>query len=282
MARILWIGFGDLAERTSPLLVARGHSVTGVKRQPSSIVAGTSLICADACVIGQLDELVNVNPDIVIFTLSPDERSEAGYRRSYIEATRNALNTLSLTARSTIVWVSSTSVYGQDDGQWVDETSETRPTSKTAQLLLEAEELVRRDAAAGTVIRFGGIYGGQSQRMIDKARQTTTLDVSETHYTNRIHRSDCAGFIDHLIGLRDKKEPLQECYIGVDNSPATSAEVILGLQDILGVEPAVEVGEGREKRYFGKRCRNLGLTESGYELRYPSWRQGYEVILQTS
>ena len=98
------------------------------------------------------------------------------------------------------------------------------------------------------------------------------------HYTNRIHRDDCAGVLRHLMQL-EAPEPV---YLGVDCEPADEAAVLRWLAGALGAaEPRIAAaGErhGRERR-ASKRCRNDRLLASGYRFLHPTFREGYRAIL---
>jgi hypothetical protein len=96
------------------------------------------------------------------------------------------------------------------------------------------------------------------------------------HYTNRIHRDDCAGALRHLLGVA-APEPL---YVAVDSEPAQDVEVMRWLAGTLGAPPPrpARAGELPAAR-SNKRCRNDRLLSSGYRLRYPTFREGYTALL---
>src|SRR5439155_10779702 len=78
-------------------------------------------------------------------------------REVYVGGLGHVLDTLPTPGR--FVYVSSTGVYGQTDGTWVDERSETVPTEESGRVVLEAERLLRSKLPAAVVLRFAGIYG---------------------------------------------------------------------------------------------------------------------------
>ncbi len=95
------------------------------------------------------------------------------------------------------------------------------------------------------------------------------------HYTNRIHRSDAAGALCHLIAL---EEP-EGLYLGVDCEPVAEDLLLAWLAERLGVpEPEEEVANTR--RSGNKRCSNARLLASGYSFRYPTYREGFAEQLE--
>jgi nucleoside-diphosphate-sugar epimerase len=171
------------------------------------------------------------------------------------------------------VLVSSTAVYGQDGGEIVDEHSATRPTRYAGRRMLESEAVA---AAAGiplTIVRAAGIYGPGRTRLLDRVRRGDIELGERESYTNRIHRDDLAGFIAHLLKLA-QPEPI---YIAADDDPAERGEVVNWLAARLGVTPPPRGGSAVAGA--NKRCSNAGLHRSGFELRHPSYRDGYVAVI---
>ena len=123
------------------------------------------------------------------------------------------------------------------------------------------------------VVRFGGIYGPGRNRLIKLVRSGTRCQDEPPNYTNRIHRDDCAGVLMYLLYL-DSPESI---YLAVDSYPAPQCEIMQWLSQQLGVSaPSKDriPGVGASKR-----CSNRLLLKSGYELLYPSYREGYAAVL---
>lgn len=172
-----------------------------------------------------------------------------------------------------LLFTSSTAVYGQQAGEWVDESSPTEPADFAGQRLLEGEALVRSAPFPGTVLRLGGIYGPGRSSLIERARGGVS---SASGYTNRIHRDDAAAALAHLAALPQVEGTL----IGVDSEPALACEVLSWLAQRLelpaprpGVVPSARAARG------SKRCRNARLLATGFRFRYPTYREGYAALL---
>jgi len=253
--------------------------VFGLRRNPVDIPSGVVPIAADLAVLRSLADLPAAL-DVVVYAASPAGRDDAFYRTTYVEGLRNLIAALAAQGQKPrrTIFVSSTAVYGQTRGEWVDETSPTQPTHFSGTRLLEAEALLRDSGLPGVVLRLGGIYGPRRTRLVDEVRQgRAAIARGGPHYTNRIHRDDCVGALDHLI---DHAEPA-DCYLGVDSEPEDEAVVLRWLAGALGASPPRVAGadQRRATRGGSKRCRNALLLASGYAFRYPSYRDGYTALL---
>jgi nucleoside-diphosphate-sugar epimerase len=162
----------------------------------------------------------------------------------------------------------------------VDEGSETAPAGFRGRILLEGERSVLAAPFPATVLRLGGIYGPSRTRLVDDVRAGRARFVPG-RFTNRIHRDDAAGALQHLAGL----EEAEACYLGVDCDPAEERVVLEWLAERLGAPRprAAEAGEEAATRRAGsKRCRNARLVATGYRFRHPSFREGYAALLAGS
>ena len=161
----------------------------------------------------------------------------------------------------------------------MDESSQTTPQGFGGRTLLEAEALIRSGPYPATTIRFGGIYGPGRDHLIRlvMSGEAKTYE-GDPVYTNRIHRDDCAGMIKHILGL-ESAAPL---YLGIDNEPASRDEVLAWIAENMGTGPLdhLEASERpQRKRPGNKRCKNTKILESGYTMRYPSYREGVKSLL---
>lgn len=275
MKKILIVGCGDIGARLAPLLATSAYECWGLRRQLDKLPAGIKGIAADVTSVESLQVLQAHHFDTVLFTLTPGEFNDQRYQQVYVNGTANVLAALSQQNLKRIYFVSSTSVYGQQDGEWVDEDSETAPTSFSGKRLLEAEQHCRDYPVPSTIIRFAGIYGAGKQRVI---ADVLAGKGSTSSYTNRIHRDDCAGFIAHL--LMQPNSAIDACYIGVDNEPVNIQDVKQWLAEQLACPVPPKVASDTVKA--NKRCTNKRLLASGYQLIYPNYKAGYQAIMAAS
>lgn len=270
---VLFLGFGDIARRTAELLPECRR--VGVARSARAAPEGVEFWqgAADSTLVRE--HLAETTFDAVVLTLTPTEYSPEAYELSYVETLRTLLPVWQRNPPGLLIFVSSTSVYHQSRGEWVDEDSPTVPQHFSGNTLLQAETLLRDSGMNICVVRFAGIYGPGRDFLL---RQVRAGKGGSTDFTNRIHADDCAGMLSHLMRRHWQGEPLEPLYLGCDSGPASGVEVRRWLAKRIGIDPdALE--PSTSERGGNKRCRNRRLIESGYKLLYPSYREGYSALL---
>ena len=276
--RILIAGCGDIGTALGVELAAAGHEVWGLRRHPAGLPGAIRPFRADLTRPATLAGLPGAI-DIVVYTAAPGESTDSVYRATYVDGLRTLLQTLAAQERPPhrVVFTSSTAVYGQTDGSWVDETSPTAPRDFRGRRLLEAERLLAASPILATVLRLGGIYGSGRTRLVDRLRRgKAACAEGPPRYGNRIHRQDCVGALRHIVELA-RPESL---YLAVDQDPADECEVLCWLAGQLGLPAPAVLPAGRASRRHNKRCRNGRLVASGYRFQYPTFREGYAAVLR--
>ncbi len=280
MARILIAGCGDVGVGLGIRLVQAGHEVWGLKRNPATLPAMIHPIAAD---LAQPQDLAHLPPalDYVFYTAAAGGTSEHHYQVAYLDGVGHLLDALENANQPVkrVFLTSSTSVYVQCNGEWVDEDSPAEPETVSGRCLRGGEDLVWNGPYPGTVVRFGGIYGPGRTRLLDSLRNGTATCVENPPvYTNRIHRDDCVAVLHHLLGL-SKPSAL---YLGVDHAPAPQCEVLRWLAHRLGVPGPTVVSSASDpetRMRANKRCKNNRLCSTGYQFRYPTYQEGYGALL---
>jgi len=285
---VLIAGCGDLGTEAGLRFAAAGHTVTGWRRSPQKLPAPFRGVAAD--LTGGLPA-VPADTDVVVITPAAPHRTEQAYRDTYVGGVGNVLDALERDGvrPRRILFVSSTAVYGDAGGGWVDEDIPARPASATGAILLEAEELLRARRPEGIVLRLSGIYGPGRTRLIDQLRSGAAALPGRSHLTNRIHRDDAAAAIVHLSTAVADPAPL---YLVTDDEPAELGEVLGFLAAELGlpVPAAAELDAGTPPsgaassagmpgRGGDRRLSNARLRGTGFDLVYPSYREGYRSML---
>lgn len=279
MARVLIAGCGYVGSVLGQQLVRDSHEVWGLRRNPRSLPPSIQPIEAD---LAGPDGCADVPPDLdwIFYLVSPSGSEDAMYRRAYVENQQALLAALERQGQTPkrLLFASSTAVYQQSDGDWIDESSPTIPEHFSGKRLLEAEQLALKSRVPATVVRFGGIYGPRRTGLIDRVRAGQAVyRAGPPQFSNRIHRDDCAGVLRHLIEL---DEPAS-VYLGVDCDPTDQRTLLNWLAGVLGSPEPRPAGSGEVSSARGnKRCRNDRLLESGYTFRYPTFREGYRAVLE--
>lgn len=267
--RVLIAGCGYLGSALAAGLAAAGHEVTALRRRPAGLPPGVRPVAADLGDPASLRALPGPF-DAVVYAAAPGGRSEAAYRAVYADGIANLLAAVRC---ERFLLTSSTSVYGQDAGEWVDEASAAEPRGFTGRAVLAGEVLARARHPAACALRLGGLYGPGRTRLLRAARSGgLAYQAAPPRYTNRIHRDDAAGALAHLL-LRPALAPV---YLGVDCEPAAEETLQRWLAARVGGAPPRPRGETPEGA--GKRCSNRLLLGAGYRFLFPTFREGYGAL----
>jgi len=271
-AKVLIAGCGYVGIPLARLLNETGHTVFGLRRDPSKLPDFIIPVSADLS-RPLPDDLLSSSLDAVIYTASATgRREESVYSAIYVDGPAYVLQWIQRNHPMCrrFVFTSSTSVYGQADGSWVDEDSPVENPAFSGRLMREGEAQVHTAPISSVVVRFSGIYGPGRHRLIRQVVDEEAWIPENTHYLNHIHMEDCAGVLAHMLQLKNP-DPL---YLASDHEPVDRAEVLGWIANELG-RPLVESALPVRRPGSNKRCRNQRLLDSGYTFTYPSYREGY-------
>jgi nucleoside-diphosphate-sugar epimerase len=299
-------GTGVVGRRLIPQLVARGHRVTATTRDPAK-AAALERLGAQPEVVDGLDSaavgesVATAEPDAVVHQMSSlaGKLDPKHFDRSF--AVTNRLRTEGLDHLVTaalacgvphIVAQSYTGWPNVRSGGWVkDEEDPLDPDPPKAQresldAIRYLEETVRK--ADGAVLRYGGFYGDASDAMIPLVRKRQfPLVGGGTGYTSWVHLDDAASAT--VLALEKRARGL---YNIVDDEPAPASEWLPYLADCLGAKPPMRLPTWVARLVAGDVAvsmltRTRGSSnarakrELGWELRWPSWREGFRDGLAT-
>lgn len=270
---LLIIGQGDIGLPVTNKLAQDGLNVTGLARRERhhyALYDKANFLQADALTL-TAEQLQNFTALAIIVT--PDEYSTSGYHDSYLAISQHlATLTDKLTNLARIVFISSTAVYGQDNGEWIDEdTAPVMPEREASQVILQAEQVLQQSFGAKTIIiRPSGIYGRERLMRLRKAKEKQKEPVATAHWSNRIMDRDLVTIIANIMTI-DTPKPL---YIATDYAPVTTFELGSWLSEQINeVSPVID---DNKTKVTGKRLHsNIPLAW----LDYPDWQVGYGDIL---
>jgi len=269
--RILIVGCGYLGRE-----VARGwvksHSVFALTRSPHHAEElqrlGIEPILGDVMNPAALTALPEV--DLCLYAVGFDRTATHDKRSVYVDGLRNVLSTRRFRR---LIHISSTSVYGQDASETVNEDSPCEPTSEGGEICLDAERVVRKffpitqsptnanvtfDAV---ILRLSGIYGlGRLIGRLDQLRQGQPQRGNPEAWLNLIHVADAAQVIQHIA----ETPPPSPLYLVSDARPLRRREFYAALAEQIGA-PAPSFPDAGDHS-LNKRCdssrvrRELGMT----------------------
>ncbi|MCK0106967.1 SDR family oxidoreductase [Marinobacter sp. S0848L] len=280
LSRILVAGCGKLGGDMALALAENNAQVFGLRRSPEKVPAGITGIGADLTKPETLEGKLPDDLDIVIYCLTPSSYDEQGYHDAYVTGLKNLLNAIGERPLTRLFFVSSTSVYAQNDDGWVDETSTTEPSRFTGKHILQGEQTALNSIHPATVVRFSGIYGPTRQRFLEEVLEGRMNPQPPAPYSNRIHEQDAVRAITHMSELALAGKDLEDVYIVTDCEPVRLDEVVAWVQQQIPCKAPVE-GARKGGRAGSKRCSNQRLLASGFEFRYPDFRAGYREMINS-
>jgi nucleoside-diphosphate-sugar epimerase len=273
--KILLLGCGDIGTAIGTRWQRAGGLVSAVRRNADALPPVLNGLSLDYTSSSELSVLADVEFAAAVLTPTPVDSSAQGYRQGFLQPVCNLLELWQEGPPRRLIYVSSTRVYGDHGGGWVDETTVLAPADPQARLMAEAESKLLQSRHQVTVVRFSGIYGRQPSRLLQRLQRGQVCAAQPSSYGNRIHREDCVGFLLHLL----LHSPLHALYLASDSAPALRREVEEWLLQELGrdieSEQAVRTGSNR-------RCDNSRMLASGYQLTYPDYRAGYSAMINST
>lgn len=284
--RVLIAGCGYVGLPLGAALSAAGHEVFGLRRSARATeeleAAGIVPLRGDLTDPTTLSALPSPF-DWVVNCAASGGGSGEDYQRLYVQGNANLAARLAARPPSRFIYTSSTGVYGQEDGAAVDETSATTPASATGRTLVEAEsalhELHRQRGLPVIVLRLAGIYGpGRGYWIRQFLAGAARVEGEGQRVLNMIHREDVVGAVLHAL----EHAAAGETYNVVDDEPVAQIELFRWLAARLDrpMPPPTDAGGAPTKRAgTSKRVSNRKLRQLGWQLRFPTFREGMAALL---
>ena len=276
IGRMLVLGGGYTGRRMARTLEAAGVPVTVTHRQPAPGGHDPSWLRfdPDQGALPSSEDLDGITH--VLVTIPPDPRG----RDPVLESLAPLLRQL---APAWVGYLSTTGVYGDTGGAWVDETSPTRPRLERSRARLACEEAWRRSGLPVQLLRLPAIYGPGRNPMVSLRKGTARLIHKPGQVFSRVHVDDIVGAVLHAIALPSSQRP--DTLILADSCPCPSSEMLGLAAHLLGCSlPEVQRYEdiaptmGTMARSFwseNRRVSSRRLREGlGYRLLYPTYREG--------
>lgn len=263
---IVFIGYGKTSERVAQLLFTQ-HQISSISLSPKSDTFATHYV-QDVHTL-DLTQLAPI--DVAYVLLSPKQSSIEGYQYTYLDSVVPIVNALKSHPVQRVIVVSSTRVYGENQGERIDDESDIRPSDAQGALLYEMEKHWQASYLNECVIiRPTGIYGTSAARMVKLARNT--VSYPHIHYSNRIHIDDLAHFLANMIHV---KHP-QKSYIVTNNQPLPLHKMIEWFQQQLGLPELVLESD----RLSGKRIYATYLQQMDFQLKHEDCFLDYQKLLE--
>ena len=281
----LIFGCGFLGLPVAKRWVESGHRVHAVTRkvdrQEEFNQFGLHPVVADVTKIESLDSLPSA--DVVLVAVGMDRSVYSDVNEVYVNGLKNVLASLGDGVKH-LIYVSSTGVYGNFDGEWVDEESPTDPQRPGGKACLVAEQLIRESkfGSRSTILRFAGIYGPGRVPTKATVQSRDWKKLTSAGYLNLIHVDDGAAIID----LVANSEPGGETFLVCDGNPVLRRDYYSFMAQCFGMEAipweATEVDPSKARSGSNKRISNRKLVDRfDVAFEYQDYRAGLKQSIGT-
>lgn len=251
------------------------HAITGSESSAERLRTESFHVCSlDIRDGNAVRQLARHSFDVVVHCASSGRGNASDYEAVFFEGANNLLKSLEY---GRFIFTSSTSVYAQTDGSWVDETSQAEPTRGTGRVLRKTEELVV--ATGGIVARLAGLYGpGRCVPLQKLLNGKAIIEGDGSRRMNLLHQSDAAAALQFLA---QSKTP--GIYNAVDNLPVTQIDWYRYVCDLLNkpLPPTGSPDLDRKRGWTNKRVSNQKLRALGWEPIYATFKQGVQMLVES-
>jgi nucleoside-diphosphate-sugar epimerase len=279
----LIFGCGYLGARVAQAWINRGDEVFAVTRSAERAAAlqeqGIRPLIGE--LTGELDLTSCEDVGTVLFAVGFDRTGAESIHDVYVGGLQNVLNGLP-TSLGRFIYISSTGVYSQSAGEWVDEDSVCEPTREGGKACLAAEQLLTGSeiGARSIILRLAGIYGpGRLPKLPDVLAGNPIASNSEG-YLNLIHIDDA---VQAVLAAEERIVP-PDLLVVSDGAPITRGEFYRELAKLCDA-PAPRFAPPHndttaQRASTDKRIDNQQMRERlAIELKHPTYKQGLAAIV---
>ncbi len=283
MAKLV-VGCGYLGLRVAQRWISSGDETFALTRSraraPHLAQLGLRPLVGDVTDLGSLPQLPEV--DTLLWAVGHDRQAGSSIFEVYVAGLTNLLQVLPA-ATQRIIYISSTGVYGQGDGSWVDETSPCRPQRAGGEACWAAEQLLLNSpwASRTVVLRLAGIYGPRRLPRLRQLQAGEPLGTTPDGLLNLIHVDDAAQAVIHAAAAQLE---LPRLFLIADGHPVRRR---IFYQELARLFQTPEPVFGANVEEMGERVRAAGhkrvsnrrmMAELGIVLSYSSYREGLAAV----
>lgn len=277
-------GFGYSAQYLARRLATTGWNIVGTRRTAETIKqtlvkANLYAFNSQEALTGEAIEYLS-SAQAILISIPPRDDGDLVFNKYADLIVKN----------KNLKWLgylSTTGVYGDYDGQWVDEKTSPKPKTKIAENRLKAEaqwlDLFKKHKTPVHIFRLAGIYGPGRTPMLRIQKGQGDIVIKPGHFFNRIHVEDITAVLKKSLTYPSPGEIYNIC----DDEPAPQADVMHFAYRLLGrISPKEihfeEANLSEMARGFylsNKRVKNNKIKEKlQITLKYPTYRKGLTAL----
>lgn len=283
--KVLILGCGYTGSRLARFLQSQAIPVQGTTRSgmcPPEVTMPCFAFSSDVAAQISLNPIALEGATHVLTTIPPNEQGNDPVVQSLLPQLEQ------LARQGTLQWfgyLSTTGVYGDTGGAWVDETSPLQPQNQRSQHRVKTETALLKSGLPTHIFRLPGIYG-PGRSAFERIRSGMAQRIDRPgHVFSRIHVDDIVQTL-----WRSMLQPASgEIYNISDDLPSEPADLITHACELLGVQPPEWIPYNQVKlspmaASFWSECRRVEnykiKNQLGVELLYPTYREGLQAILK--
>ena len=272
--RILIVGCGYVGTELAKLLRDNGHAVYTLSRS-AKYINGCNHISAD--LMNLVPEML---PDVqyIFFLAAPDHHSKTAYENIYMHGLEKLINAYKDRPVKRLIFASSSVVYAENSGQWIDETATTHRDEFRADTMLQAEEIALSFSQSPMIARISAIYGPGRHPLLDQVLRQERFLKHDTVYSNRIYITDLCRALEHLMRI----EYNETIYNITDQEPTPINTILSWLATITGtLFPEAALSDQNDHRNLkNRRISCERIIRAGFSHMHPSFQQGFHAIFK--
>ena len=239
-------------------------------------------------IIGDITKPESIAPfpevDTVLLSVGFDRRAGYDIQTAFVGGIKNTIAKLPSTI-SRLIYISSTGVYSQSNGEWVDEESICEPQRPGGVACLEAERFLQQSEFSDrlVILRLAGIYGPERIPRIASIQKGEPINSPRRGYINLIHVDDAV----QAVVAASRYEGMPAMFVIGDDEPVIRSDYFgfvaekLNAPPVSFTEPEVD-SHVVSRAMADKRIRNSRMRmELGFDLKYPTYREGITAILES-
>lgn len=239
--KILIVGYGDIGHRVGQHYTVPGQPITAVCRQPTAAEMVTH-IASDLDSDDQtITQWLAQNPNAHVYWFAPPQKTGLTDQRI-----RRFCEQLSSGCIKRLVYISTTAVYGDCQGRWIDENEPLKPGTDRGRRRQDAEICLQKASVKHqfelAILRVPGIYGPGRWPLTRLKKGLPVLREEESPYTNRIHQDDLARICVAAMNNAPIKTGEWQTYNCSDGQPSTMTDYFNRVADGFGISPPPQVG----------------------------------------
>ncbi len=216
-----------------------------------------------------LETLINILEHQDFILLSVGAKGADLYESAYLDTAKTLVSALQQNSTvKQVVYTGSYSVYGDRNGEWVDEETPPQPQSRNGEILKQTEDILlsaSNEKLRVCILRLGGIYGpGRELVKIFSRAPGTTRPGDGSDITNWIHLDDIVGAIEFV-----RQHPLPGIYNLVDDAHLPSKLLLDNLFTKHNLPPVIWDDTASSNRPYNATVSNQKIKQAGYQLIHP-------------